>query len=365
MYSLPTYDQLLQQTLTDFQNQIPGCDVSAGSDIDKKAVVIASALQGEYEHQDYIRKQIFAKDADSEHLERHGAEYDIFRKAPSKASGSVIFTGQNGNNVPIGTQAVDANGVAVETTGTGNIAGGTVTLAAQAVTAGLSGNLALGDSLTVQNPPPGVDLAATVADNGGGAGFTGGTDVESDDSLRARIEDRKQHPPAGGNAHDYIAWARSVPGVEVAYCYPLRQGLGTATTVILTSGVGAARIPGPALVATVQAYIDGIRPVTAKLSQVLAPTAKPVAVTDKIKVKPGYTTADVIGWVQAAVQSFLEQFAPMEEGYLLKLQAAISDVEGVLDHQLSLPAASVVPNDDVADIMEMITPGVITITEWV
>lgn len=363
MYTLPTYDALLQQTLTDFENQIPGCDTSPGSDIYKKAVAIASALQGEYEYQDYIKRQVFAMTADSEHLEKHAGEYGLYRKAPNKASGKVTFTGQDATNIPVGTLTVDSDGVAVETTEAGDIAAGTLTLAAQAVAAGASGNLTLGTGLTVQNPPPGCDVAATVADSGSGTGFTGGTDLETDESLRERVLDRKQHPPAGGNAHDYIAWARSVSGVEDAYCYPLRLGLGSVTTVILTSGVGAARIPGPALVTAVQTYIDSVRPVAFEQSQVLAPTAKATAVTAAVSVKAGYSAASVKLDVGTAITALLNVMEPKETLYLSRLRAAVSDVEGVLDCTVTVPAANVVPVDDSGPTVEMITPGVITVND--
>ncbi|MDH3975622.1 MAG: baseplate J/gp47 family protein [Deltaproteobacteria bacterium] len=56
---------------------------------------------------------------------------------------------------------------------------------------------------------------------------------ESDSELLQRILDRIQSPPAGGNKADYIRWAKEVPNVKEAYCYPLGGGLGTVYVLIL------------------------------------------------------------------------------------------------------------------------------------
>ncbi|MCB9228643.1 MAG: baseplate J/gp47 family protein [Deltaproteobacteria bacterium] len=57
--------------------------------------------------------------------------------------------------------------------------------------------------------------------------ISGGTDRESDPSLRSRMMDRLRNPPGGGNAQDYIVWAQSVPGISRAWVAPKIHGKGT------------------------------------------------------------------------------------------------------------------------------------------
>ena len=360
-YQTPTYDEVLAAILTDFANQFPGCDTSIGSDIHVKATSAASTAWGEYEHQKYIRDQIFPHSSDTEHLELHADSYHLWRKAPNIASGLVRFTGEDGTAIPEGMQAVTDLGVVVVTNESGPVVDGVARLGAVAAVPGLTGNLAFGTALTVQDPPAGLDSVAEVADSGSGAGFTSGTDLETDEALLARVQDRRSHPPAGGNKHDYRSWALQVPGVVDAYTYRVRPGLGEVTTLILTSGAGAARIPSDELVASALAYLETVRPITVKTCLVLAPTAKSTTITVRVAVISGYNPTLVKGWVTTALTNYVASLAPLETLYVSKLQGVIAEIEGVLDYFVDAPADKVVPVDDNGVTIEMIVPGAITV----
>ena len=251
---------------------------------------------------------------------------------------------------------MDIDGIDYITTADAVIAAGAATVPVMAVIGGAAGNQAAGALLTIQTAIPGLDGTATVGD----AGLTGGTDTEADSALLARFLDRIQQPPAGGNAHDYETWALSVAGVAWAKCLPLRQGLGTVTVLVLTSGSGADRIPGPDLVAAVQTFIDGVRPVCDKYFQALAPTAHSVDISVNLSYVAGYDPTTVQGWITTALTAFMGTFNPLDTLKISKLEAVISDVEGVADAVLVDPAANVVPVDDLANIAEMITLGGVT-----
>jgi len=370
-YVAKTYDDVLQEILTDYQNQIPGCDISEGSDIYIKAVALASAVWGLYSRQDYIKQQIFPDTSDSGNLQLHAGDYKINPLPPNAASGTVTFTGDESTAIPSGTKAVDENANEVITTADGVITGGTANVATQATVPGVGGNLAAGTALTLEPPIDGLDSAATVADDGSGNGFTGGTDVESDDALLAQVLDRMQNPPAGGNSPDYETWAKQVPGVAWAKCYPARPGLGYVTVVILTSGTGADRIPSPDLVTAVWNYIDPLRPANDKYVTILAPTALAEDVSVRISVMPcpiqGMSqdnyVAQVKANVSAAVTAYYAAFLPMQVAYISQLRAIIANVDGVMDSILDTPAANVVPTDDGALVIQMITPGGVTVND--
>ncbi len=58
---------------------------------------------------------------------------------------------------------------------------------------------------------------------------------ETDAALLIRLLEHIRHPPAGGNASDYVAWALEIDNVAAAYCYPLAQGLGTVDVVVVAN----------------------------------------------------------------------------------------------------------------------------------
>lgn len=65
------FDELLNNILTNYQNQLPQADISQGSLIFIKSACIASALWGLYKYQDWISKQLFPDTADTENLDHH------------------------------------------------------------------------------------------------------------------------------------------------------------------------------------------------------------------------------------------------------------------------------------------------------
>lgn len=80
MSFLKDFDTLLNELLTDWQNQFPAADTSHGSLIYIKSACLASALWGIYRYQEWISKQIFPDTADTANLDRHGWVYNLNRK---------------------------------------------------------------------------------------------------------------------------------------------------------------------------------------------------------------------------------------------------------------------------------------------
>lgn len=158
--------------------------------------------------------------------------------------------------------------------------------------------------------------------------LTGGADIEDDDSLRTRLLERIQQPPQGGSASDYIAWAKEVPGVTRAWCYPGEMGDGTVSVRFVRDD-DANLIPDVNEVASVQAYIEEVRPTTAHLF-VVAPIALPVAF--QIQLVPASVSAKAA--VEAGLRDLLLREAVPEggsgEGKILRthLSEAISLAAG-------------------------------------
>jgi uncharacterized phage protein gp47/JayE len=66
-----TFDELLEELLTDWRNQFPEADTAQGSLIYIKCAALASALWGLYKYLDHISRQIFPDTADSANMEHH------------------------------------------------------------------------------------------------------------------------------------------------------------------------------------------------------------------------------------------------------------------------------------------------------
>lgn len=347
----PDYQAISDAILRDIANLQPQAATGPDSDYAIRAHATGAAVEGLYQHQQWIARQIFPDTADSDNLERFGARYKIYRLVAVVATGSIDFSGTPGSAIPIGTEARAIDGVAFVTTVAGVIgAGGTVTIAAQASVAGVAGNKAAATALTLTAAPPGVLSQATINT------MTSGADVETNEALLARVLFRLQNPPCGGAAHDYFAWAKEVSGVTAAYVYPNRRGLGTTDVIILASG----GLPSAPLIASVQSHIDGVRPVQADFL-VFGPTAIAVNVTAVMTLTAGYVLADVAASINAVLDAYFATLKPGDTCYLNRIRAIISDTPGVLDFNLTAPVANVTTLVD-ATHTELAVKGAVALT---
>ena len=350
-FTTPDYTAVRDAILRDIANQLPDAAVGSDSDYAIRANAVAAAIEGIYQHQQWIARQILPDTADADYLERWASLYGLTRKAASLASGSITFTGTPGATVPIGTEARDANDVAYLTTAAGVIGGGgTVDLAAQAVVAGTAGNADVGAALTLTSAPSGIASAAVVVS------MTGGAEIESDADLLARLLARIQQPPHGGARHDYEAWALAVAGVDRAYVFPLRRGLGTVDVVPMP----ATGQPSAQLVSDVQDYIDDVRPVTADCL-VLAPSDVQVDVTGTLSLDGTRTIVDVVAEINAAMAAYFSALAPGDAVVRTRIATIIGSVDGVTDFVLSSPAANVITTVD-GSTVELATLGTVALS---
>jgi len=100
----------------------------------------------------------------------------------------------------------------------------------QSVNFGANANLDAGEKLTLQSPIVNVDDTLTV--DFGAIG--GGTDQETDLSLRARLLERIQNPVAHFNESDIITKAKEVAGVTRVFVQSAGFTIGTAAITSIT-----------------------------------------------------------------------------------------------------------------------------------
>lgn len=333
-FSRPALSDIIQRVRNDVLSRLAADDVLRRADAEVYARVMGGVAHGLYGFIEWLSDQVIYDTASAEYLERWCSIWGLTRKPAAAATGTVTFAVQAGAVIPSGTILLALDGVQYQTTADATVTAPTAIAPVAAVVAAAASNRDAGQSLSLASPIVGVQSTAT-------AGLlSGGSDVESDDALRARLLSRIQQPPQGGASYDYTTWALEVSGVTRAWVYPAELGLGTVTLRFVrdNDGSGSAIIPDASDVAAVQAYIDGRRPVTAQVT-VVAPAAVPLNFQIQ-GLTPNNTT------VQAAVQAELQDLLTREAvpgGTILlsHIRAAISAAAGETDYVLLSPSANV------------------------
>lgn len=344
-------EQIRNQYLRDLQNNNPDSYVHEGSDNYVRGTAIAAVGEGQYQHQEWILRQAFADTADSSYLEKHAVKYGIYRKAATLAGGTVRVTGTAGSELPVGQQVSVGSQIYLTVAAATIGATGTADIAVVSATTGSAANLSANTAAIVQGVPAGVDSAATMLE------MVGGTDVETDESLLARYEERLRRPAAGGNQYDFRNWCLEVPGVVDAFIYPLRRGMGFVDAVIL----GENGIPSEETLAAVQAHVDAVRPVTRKNGFLaMAPTVQPVEVSVTVTLASGVDADTTRAAVKAAVSAYFDTLRPGDTLIKSQLETAVSSVYGVIDRKIVTPAANLSPAES-ADGIAWLRTGVVKV----
>jgi hypothetical protein len=290
--SIASLDRLEQQAIAFVRTRFPGRATGRQNFLGKIARVVAMALFGLQRTAEAIDKDATPTDKTSTlgldlwafifGLPSNTGGYGR-NQATVATGGQGPITGTAGIVVPAGLLLTAVDGTtqvklvsAVTIPATGNFI---------AVTKGTVGNLPVGTELTWVSPPAGCDLKVTLS-----APLTNALDVESNQSLLARLYARLQKPPKGGAEVDYVAWAlRASGGLAHGYPYPLRGGTGTAHLVLAMQGSGLGRRPTQDIIDGVNSAIvgtptvQGLRPCTAEGFRVLSPYTTPTGMYFSLK----------------------------------------------------------------------------------
>lgn len=270
-WSTPTLAELRRLTRDFISGALPGADASVPNSVLRVMSDSNAALaHGNHLHLDWLARQVLVDSAEREWLERHAAIWVGGRKPASFASGSVTVTGLAGTVLPAASRLRTGGGVEIETT-EGIIVGDAATeVPVRALAAGAGGNQAAGASLAFAVAVAGIDATAITVT------LSGGVPEEDDESLLDRVLVRIRKPPHGGADHDYVAWAREVPGVSRAFAKQ-EAGLGTVTVRFLMDGIRPPHgIPNDADLEDVRRHIDELRPVSLRDLHVVAPIPQPL-----------------------------------------------------------------------------------------
>lgn len=336
-FETPDQAAIAAGILRDISNQLPEAATSVDSDFGVRANATGGAVEGLYQHQVWIARQVFCDTADTDMLEKHASQRGLTRKRATTATGAATFSGTPGAAIPLGIEAKTLAGLVLITNEAGEIgpsiigASGTAIVQVQGGAAGVAYNLAAGTGLTLTSAPAGVQGAASLA-----TATTGGTIAETDAGLLARLLDVLQNPPAGGNKADWRRWAMEVDGVTAAYVFPLRRGIGTVD-VCVTSGGG---LPSEEILDAVRLHVDEERPASVRNFAVFGPELLSVPVHALVRLS-GLTLAQAQPLVEAALNAYFNTLEPGDPVYLSRIETAISGVPGVVDRIVTAPAANV------------------------
>lgn len=333
-----TLNELVERARQAFRSELPGTDAWLWpNNINVSAKVMAGMTHLNLMWLAYIAKQRWVSTADGEFLDKHGFVYAIPRLSASYAKGSIILTGTSGTTVPSGLGVQRDDGIEYVTTTSGIIDGyGNVTIDVAAKETGSEGNALAGGKVFLTTTLANVNSDGVVAPSGIGLGAS----EEGDESYRARLLWRLRMPPMGGASHDYVAWARQIPGVTRVFVDPLADGPGTVTVYFLMDDLYTNGIPQGADVQIVNDYIQTVKPATAVVT-VRAPIADLINVVIS-NLSPN--TVEVRDAIHIELDDLFRRdgkVSMVSAPYTLyrsKLWQAIADASGEDHHILSAPA---------------------------
>ena len=343
----------IYEGLRDCFAQKAGFVPNEGCDSAVRLYALAAELESLLLQADWVLDQSFPQTAQGTYLDYHAETRGITRAAAERASGVIRFAAADKVTAvcPIeqGTVCMSAEGVRFETTEDAAIAVGDrwADVPARAVEAGASGNVIAGAVTLMSAMPAGVVQCSNPE------AFSGGSDAESDEALRARILSSYRRLPNGANAAYYEQEALRYPGVAAAKAVGRARGIGTVSVVIATH----AGVPDAALIGEVEAELQEKREIAVDL-KVLAPTTKRVNVTAALKAASGYTVEEVKAGAQSALEALFTGALLGKSVTTARLLTLLCGVEGMENVHLSAPTADVS-----VSATELPTLGAVTFSE--
>jgi uncharacterized phage protein gp47/JayE len=275
----PSFTELKEQLLLDIQasNFVAGNGILPVSVLRYLAYAQAEMAYEHSRYLDWISLMAVPFTAEGEFLDAWAGLVSVYRYAAQYSVGTVSFNGTSGTTILAGTIISRGDGTQY-TTNADFIIGTTASVGFTAIVAGSASNAASGIVMNLNNPITGVASTVTTI-----AAITGGTDVETDSSLRTRMLQAFAETAQGGSKDDYIKWALAVPGVTRAWASP--DGCGFGTVIVFTmfdvaeaanggfpqgvNGVSTNETRWPVKATgdqlAVANYIDSKRPITAEL----------------------------------------------------------------------------------------------------
>lgn len=304
-----TYEELLQAML----DRVP-------SDVDKReGSVIYDALapcayflaQQDFQLDNFI-DLVFPDTALGEYLDRAAEAYNVSRKPATNAVRKMTTSG----SVEIGTRWGINNLVYIVKEEESE-----TEYQVECETPGVIGNQYSGAMQPISNI---TGITAELGDI-----ITPGADEETDEALRERLYTKIRLPATSGNVYHYQQWALEVSGTGAAKVFPLADGPGTVTVLVVDSD----KKISSSLPKTVAEYIETMRPIGATVT-VKSPDSVTINIKASVMRNESKTLDDVKKAYKNAVDTFLQEtvFTTYRISYA-KLGSLLLDIPGVEDFE--------------------------------
>lgn len=342
---MKTADEIYQELLASFGERT-GLEPREGCDLSARLYALAAQVCSLYIQADWVTRQAFPQTAEGEYLDAHAQLRGLERKQPVSARGTVRFTAgeaaETPRSIPKGTVCMTAGLVRFETAEEGVLEAGKLTadVPVRALEAGGAGNVSARSIVSMAVAPMGVSACTNPKPCAGGA------DGEGDEALRERVLDTFKRLPNGANAAFYEREALSFDQVAAAAVIARPRGVGSVDVVPAT----LAGIPGPELLAELQAYFEERREIAVDLV-VRAPETRRVDITLRVEAGEGRDGAEVRSRVEAAVRGWFTGRLLGQSVLLARLGSLVFSCDGVKNYAIAAPAADVPIGEDVLPVL--------------
>ena len=311
------------------------------------ARALAGAVHGLHGHIEWRTRQMFPQTCDDDVLEYLHAPLwlNTGRLQATAASGKCTFKGNPGTAIAQGTVLNRQDGQRfIVVTGVTVPGSRTVQADLVAENAGVAGNTTAGTVFAVENPISGLESNVIVNE------ISGGSDIESIDSLRARIVESRVNGRDIGRTSDWARWAREVPGVTRVWSAPKLGGAGTVTIYVMRDG-DVQPYPEADRLAEVKRHLEHSGLPFGEI-HVVAPVPRRVDFRLKITPDTPEVRAAVTNALSVLLHTLAAPVAYDSHGDLIlparghtiprsHITQAISNTAGEYDHQLIAPTSDV------------------------
>ena len=324
---MDSYENILSG-MKEKYTELSGNEIPEGSDIDIRMKVLAGEIFENEVSLDFIKRQMFASTAAGEYLDKHAEDRGLSRNEAVKARGEVVFTVDTVREEPIvipkdtivGTSGDSCIRFVTDRAATLNAGDMGVEVPCTAEVAGFEGNVGEWTIDVIISNVVGIDGV------GNPDAFTGGSDAESDESLRGRVLNTYVSISNGTNAAYYKKLAESVEGVKSANVISHARGAGTVDVYV----GGYNGQVSSAVVANVQRLLDDQRELNVDI-HVAAASAENINIGIVVMIKNGYDFNDVSSRIRQALDSYITSLGVGDDILETYISRVIISVDGVYD----------------------------------
>lgn len=347
-----TTDEIYEALSADFVSA-GGVTPVEGGDMWLRLRAVAAEISALEAQADFVARQCFPQTASGTYLDSHAALRGLSRGEALPAVGTLRFyresAAEDALDIPEGSECMTAAGISFVTTAAERIPAGEILrdVPARATLAGSAGNVPAGAVVYMKLAPAGV-LGVTNP-----AAFSGGTDGEGDEQLRARVLASYRTLPNGANIGYYESKVLDFDFAEAVTVMPKKRGLGTVDVVFATR----AGVPTAEQLAEVEAVLKSEREICVDIA-VSAPLTAEVDVAAALTVAEGHDFAAVKAAAGAALGGYFSGARLSRGVQRAGLYALLMAVPGVENVSLISPERDVTALDGTLPVS-----GAVTISE--